>query len=163
MSINAFDSIADQTQQQLFAQYETLLSASSALAEQLQQRFKQWRTETKEVLARDFPLAAQQQELDDWQQQNLAGAHNKSHLEQGIKAFGQNIDGFSQRLELLFFDEIQLLMQQLDFQLGFDINFKIISKIINTEASYGFQVDRARTINQGVNVFYFRKCILQYV
>jgi uncharacterized protein with von Willebrand factor type A (vWA) domain len=88
MSINAFDSIADQTQQQLFAQYETLLSASSALAEQMQQRFKQWRTETKEVLARDFPLAAQQQELDDWQQQSLAGAHNKSHLEQGIKAFG---------------------------------------------------------------------------
>ena len=88
MSINAVDSIADQTQQQLFAQYETLLSASSALAEQMQQRFKQWRTETKEVLVRDFPLAAQQQELNDWQQQNLAGAHNKSHLAQGIKAFG---------------------------------------------------------------------------
>jgi len=72
MSINSIDSIADQTQQQLFAQYETLFSASSALAEQMQQRFKQWRTETKEVLARDFPLAAQQQELDDWQQQTSA-------------------------------------------------------------------------------------------
>ena len=88
MSINSIDSIADQTQQHLFAQYETLLSASSILGDQLQQSFIQWRTETAEVLVRDFPLAAQQQELDDWQQQSLAGAHNKSHLEQGIKAFG---------------------------------------------------------------------------
>lgn len=85
--MSPFDSIAKQTQQ-LFVKYESVLSTSAILGEQLYQQFNQWRAETAAVLERDFPLAGQQQQLDDWQQQLLSGAVHKPFLEQGIKTFG---------------------------------------------------------------------------